>query len=287
LELRADRTRALPVVDPQDRELTISCGAALFHLRTALRKAGEPPEVDVLPVAADPDVLARLSLGAKRRDAELAERQLFWSMRKWRTNRTRYRDRAVPADTLARLEQAAASEGAKLVVLHGDESRAELARLVAEGDRRQAADPSFRRELASWIHPRRARSADGMPAAAVGLGVVSTMGPLAVRRFDWGRGRAARDEQLALGSPVLALLVTPADEPADWLAAGQALAHVLLRATTDDLACSFLNQPLEVEGLRERLAALTGRGVPQLVLRLGYADVVPGTPRRPLEDVLD
>lgn len=29
LELRADRGRRLPVVDPEDRELTISCGAAL------------------------------------------------------------------------------------------------------------------------------------------------------------------------------------------------------------------------------------------------------------------
>ena len=32
----ADRTRALPVVDPFDRELVISCGAALFNLRVAL-----------------------------------------------------------------------------------------------------------------------------------------------------------------------------------------------------------------------------------------------------------
>jgi hypothetical protein len=29
----ADRTRALPVTDPEDRELTISCGCALFNLR--------------------------------------------------------------------------------------------------------------------------------------------------------------------------------------------------------------------------------------------------------------
>ncbi len=32
LYLIADRTRALPVVDPHDRELIISCGAALDHL---------------------------------------------------------------------------------------------------------------------------------------------------------------------------------------------------------------------------------------------------------------
>ena len=45
IELLADRTRALPVNDPDDRELTISCGCALFNLRddtasTAGRSAG-------------------------------------------------------------------------------------------------------------------------------------------------------------------------------------------------------------------------------------------------------
>src|SRR5438094_3451657 len=33
LELYADRRRACPVVDPGDRELIMSCGCALFHLR--------------------------------------------------------------------------------------------------------------------------------------------------------------------------------------------------------------------------------------------------------------
>ena len=33
LQLFADRSRALPVVDPHDRALVISCGASLFHLR--------------------------------------------------------------------------------------------------------------------------------------------------------------------------------------------------------------------------------------------------------------
>jgi hypothetical protein len=37
VELFADRTRALSVVDPDDRELTMSCGAALSQLRLAIR----------------------------------------------------------------------------------------------------------------------------------------------------------------------------------------------------------------------------------------------------------
>jgi hypothetical protein len=37
--LLADRTRALPVNDPEDRGLTISCGCALFNLRVAAADA--------------------------------------------------------------------------------------------------------------------------------------------------------------------------------------------------------------------------------------------------------
>ena len=39
VELYADFTRALPVIDPEDRELIMSCGAALLHLRFGLRSS--------------------------------------------------------------------------------------------------------------------------------------------------------------------------------------------------------------------------------------------------------
>src|SRR5215212_1263380 len=48
-ELYADRTRGLPVVDPEDRALIIGCGAALFYLRTALRHFGYAGEVEIFP----------------------------------------------------------------------------------------------------------------------------------------------------------------------------------------------------------------------------------------------
>src|SRR5690349_13978120 len=64
IELYADRTRALPVVDPTDRELTMSCGAALLNLRIAARHAGFTDLVAPLPDPDDRDLLARLRLGA-------------------------------------------------------------------------------------------------------------------------------------------------------------------------------------------------------------------------------
>ena len=115
--------------------------------------------------------------------------------------------------------------------------------------------------------------------------LAQALGPFAVRTFDWGHGRAAKDAQLALGSPVLAVLSTDGDEPGNWLAAGQALGRVLLWATVDDVVASFLNQPVEVEELRGEVAALVG-GTPQLVLRMGFGRLVPPTRRRPVAEIL-
>jgi hypothetical protein len=64
--LYADRTRALPVVDPHDRELTISCGAALHHLTTALVSFGLAATVELLPDASDTDLLARVTVTGRQ-----------------------------------------------------------------------------------------------------------------------------------------------------------------------------------------------------------------------------
>jgi nitroreductase len=51
VELHADRSRALPVNEPHDRELHISCGAALFNLEVAAARTGLGTETALLPAA--------------------------------------------------------------------------------------------------------------------------------------------------------------------------------------------------------------------------------------------
>ena len=65
LELFADRSRALPIADPSGRELTISCGAALQFARMAARNLKREASVELLPDPDEPDLLARLRLGAR------------------------------------------------------------------------------------------------------------------------------------------------------------------------------------------------------------------------------
>jgi hypothetical protein len=51
---------------------------------------------------------------------------------------------------------------------------------------------------------------------------------------------------------------------------------------------AFLNQPVEVAGLRPELAALAGLPGrrPDLVMRFGYGPSMPYAARRPVQDVL-
>lgn len=287
VELYADRTRALPVVDPDDRELVMSCGSALYNLRLAARNAGFTDLVELLPDAADRDLIARLRLGAPYAPTP-EEAALFAAVPRRRTNRRAFVARPVPAGVLDALRLAAASEGAVVTVLATPEERERAADFIAAADRQQGSDRAFRRELAAWLHPNRAHTHDGMPGHAFGLGDWSSyLGPLVVRTFDWGDGRAARDRELAIGSPVMALLWTVTDTPTAWIDAGQALQRVLLRACVDGVSASFLNQPAEIPALRAALQDAFGiAGHVQSVLRLGYGPQVEPMPRRPVGEVM-
>jgi len=287
VELYADRTRALPVVDSEDRELIMSCGASLFNLRIALRHFGYEAPVRTFPDATKHDLLARISFGGEKA-ASPEEHALFQAITKRRTNRMPFEKRSVPEPLLFELQEAATKETAWLYLIIGEENRSMIAGLVAQGDRIQMSDGHFRRELAAWIHPNRSVSHDGIPGYSFGISSLgSYVGPVVVRTFDIGKGQAARDRQLATGSPVLAVLGTDGDTPADWLSAGQGLSRVLLRARVDDLWASFLNQPIEVAESRSRFKESLGRkGFPQLLLRMGYGQDVKPTPRRTPGEVL-
>ena len=95
LLLCADRNRSLPHIDPFDRELIISCGAALFNLRVALAHFNVPVEITTFPQSSDPDIAARIAFpisGPTFKD--LAE--LFDAITKRVTNRSPFSEEGVP-----------------------------------------------------------------------------------------------------------------------------------------------------------------------------------------------
>lgn len=289
LELRADRRRRLPIVDPDKRELIISCGAALGSIEIAMHNFGHQGDIELLPDPDTPELLARIRLGAPRATSD-SDHALFRAIASRRTNRQPFLPRVLESELMSDLETIAQARGAWFRILQEDSKRLALANLIGEGDRQQMADSAFRHELASWLHHDRTSSRDGMPGAAVGFGGAQSIAfPLVVRTFDTGAGRAAHDWELALGSPVLAILGSTTDTPLDWIRTGQALIHLLLRAEMDGVAASYLNQAIEVPALRLHVKNLLAEsGFPQLILRMGYPRETLGhTARREVKEVLE
>ena len=287
VELYANRARSLHITDPDDRQLLLSCGCALFHLRLAIWHFGHLDRTHVLPTPGNADLLARVSVGEE--DAPTPQQDaLFAAIPKRRTNRQLFRDDPLPEELKHELVKAADREGAWLHFVNDRTERNALADLIAEGDRVQWANQRFRLELAAWLHPNNSEAGDGIPNSAQNAGdLLSVAGPIVIRTFDLGEGQAAKNRDIAVYSPGLVVLGTDADGPAAWLAAGQALARVLLRARASGVWASFLNQPIETPAFRPQVAALSGRGGwPQIILRLGYGPNVNPTPRRAVEEVL-
>lgn len=285
IQLRADRTRALPVNDPHDRELTISCGAALANLELAAARAGHQPSTTLLPDADDPDHLATVELAtpAEPVATDNAERVALVDRIEHRhTTRGAFTDDPVPGGCTDDLIRAVADHGCWAQVVDDPDTRRELAHLVGEGDRMQFADPRWRRELASWMQPRRRHEGLTYPE------LVAPITRLIVTAFDLGRSTAAKDEDLLADAPLVVVLGSDGDDAEAWLHAGRALETMLLTASAGGLQAGYLNQPCQVAELRPRLQHLLGRGgFPQVVLRLGrIGDTPKPSPRRPVDEVL-
>jgi hypothetical protein len=282
IEVHGDPGLMLWVADPRGRALHLSCGAALFNLRLAIRILGASPLVWPLPdPRGAPTLLAAVQM-REGRPATSSEREMYEVIYRRHSTRAPFSESRIPHPVQNALEEQADLEYAFLRMLSADGVDLVL-ELAAAADKALATDSEHRVELSQWI----GTSGDsGIPASS--LGYRPDADPAPVRDFR----HAAPTVRLPVGRyetlPQLAVLSTANDEPADWLRAGQALQRVLLTATVNGLATSLLYQPVE-------LADMDGRGqgwwpwpeCPQIIIRLGYGPAGAATPRRPVADILD
>ncbi|MEO8955233.1 MAG: nitroreductase [Ktedonobacteraceae bacterium] len=287
VELYADRTRVLSLVDANGRELIMSCGAALANLLVALRYFGFSWMMEMPSSPGKENLLARLTI-EKGEEAGKEERKLFFAIMQRRTNRRAFSERGVPIALLKRLEKVAGNAGTYLHVMWDEEQRANLANLVLDADRTLWSDQQFRHELAEWVRPNESNSTDGIPAYALGKAdTTSYLGQLTLHTLIEAAEEDEEVPQRTVKPPVLAVLATVNDDWFDWFAAGLALENMLLHARLAGIWASFFSQPTEVPVQRQALRDLLGEtDFPQIVLRLGYATRVPPTPRRGVDDVL-
>lgn len=297
IHLYADMDRWLVATDPDGRDMLVSCGAWLHHLRMALAASDIGVTVDRLPNPAEPGLLAVVELrpGADGVDRALAAEQVG-AIAARHSDRRRFGEWPVPEAFLAQLVACAADQGAVLraVTEPADRRTLSIAMRTAAVEHDDAF--GYEAELRTWTgraewtgpeHPAGGARADGVPASTV-LAPGSRQADPPARRFSGGE--LVDPTPGTPDAATVLILGTSSDDRLSHLRAGEAVSAVLLRATTLGLGSSVLSEPLEVAGTRElvRDEVLGGTVSPQLVLRVGWppteAAAPSPTPRLALAD---
>lgn len=282
IDIRADRTRATPVVDPDGHHLFASLGCAAENLALAAGAEGRTASVgdldgDRLPVA--------LGRGPATRDP------LFDAILMRQSSRTLYDGRPVENAGLRDLERAATLPGVRAILITDRAQLEQALEMIVAGNDAQMADPAFVRELIHWMRFNGAaavQSRDGLFAGTVGSPELPQwLGRWIVPYF---LRRPAETDRIAANlrsSAGLAVIVSDQDEPGHWVTAGRAVQRFALQATALGLRQCFMNQPVEVAAMRPNFARWLGLdgGRPDLILRFGGGPTAPRSLRRPVEQV--
>jgi hypothetical protein len=275
--------RQLHYADAAARELTISCGAALFNLRMAIRATGHQVSVSLLPNPVDdPALLASVEIVTGRVAPPTAEEQdLYDAIPRRHTYRWPFTGRQVPHDIMTELLTVARKEKCWLRELYPFQV-ADWLYATARAEEKLRSSGLCMAELSQWTGRAEEAVLDmaGLPRsghAGPGLGVpAESYGPRPaspdppVRNFTRAPGGTGAPDSCPAerfeSRPQLLALATDLNRPLDWLRAGQALQAVLLTAAHHGVAASFLTQSLELADSRQ--LAGNGRRRPPDRLRL-------------------
>lgn len=287
MHLWADPRRMMPASDHTGREMTLSCGAILDHLRVAMAAAGWDSATERLPDPSEPDHLATLQFrpmdavteAQQQRAAAIfcrrTDRLPFAAPARWPALESELRDVVLPYEVT--------------LDVVSDDARPTLAEASQLTEALRRYDTSYLSELRWWTSPFES-GATHVPASALPSSSEAARVDVA-RAFPPGPGgqpRVAIDHD---HSKILVLSTAHDDDRLDVLRCGEALSAVLLECTVAGMATCTLTHMTEMAMSRHIIAQITGAaGEPQLLIRVGKSPLngrhVEPTGRRLVAEVL-
>ena len=303
VEVFADPTRAMPAVDPFDREHNTGMGCALENLVLGLNARGFGNTVTLLPDPGDSTHLATVTLTGGPAGGSL----LYEAIGDRHSNRGPYRSQAVPAAVLDDLDaQAAGLDGVAVRWFTSEGDKQALTSLILAATKAFIADPGQSEESFSWFRNNRDdidQHADGPTLDAQGLGPIT----LALGKILPATSRTSGDNfwleqtrtvHTATAAAYGVISTADADDPAQRLTGGRLLQRIHLAITSRGMGLQHMNQITEridrerQQGLAatfapqlQRLIATPGRS-PLVAFRIGYpVRAALRSPRRPVSAV--
>ena len=283
IEIHPDYSRRLPVVDPHDRELWISLGCALENLLVAAHASGYATEVGY------PDRTDFISIQLSADSPQATP--LFDAIPLRQNTRSAYDGHLINNNALDQLQALQLEPGVSLQFATNPTAMETILEYVNLGNLAQYADSTFMDELIAWLRFNKKEalsSLDGLYSICSGNPQVPRIiGQMFVSGTK-PQQQADADAEKLRSSPVAVVVASESDDKVSWIRTGQVYERLALQMTSMNIKSAFLNQPIEVTTLREQFRNAIGLGssLPQLVVRFGYADAMPTSLRRPVEQVL-
>ena len=280
-----DTTKALPVVDPDNRELFVSLGCAAENLCIAATHKGY---ATAMTVTADGIVKIKLL-----KQENITPEDLFPQIELRQTNRSVFNGRIIPAETITILNNISSQPGIGVHFFkNGTREFKTIAENVYQGNSRQMNNPDFKQELRLWMRYNKKHQDqmyDGLSYAVFGAPNVPMFIAKAVISGsinEYSQNKA--DRKKIVSSSHLVLLTSSENTVKQWINLGRILERILLVSTQMGIANAYLNQPNEEREISFEMAKSLGivNEYPTVLLRMGYGKRVPYSLRRKLESFI-
>ncbi len=307
LDLYVDRQRLLPETDPPARQIHIGQGTFLENLELAARQHGYRANIDYFPkgeygnAVVEDKPVASVTLNE---DASNMKDPLFEMILRRQSNKRAYTEAPLTADQLARLRTALTDPRLELTVSDDTVLKDELSEIMIEAMRIETASKSRDAETIAMFRfndEERSHYRDGFSVAQSGMsgfkGWVAES--FFLSRDDTEKDSTSFGEQAvdlttkhAQSAAAFGWISTANNTRVDQVVTGRAYERLNLTATALGIAMhpmsQVLQEYLDMVDLQKRFLAYLdipeGHTV-QMLFRLGVAEPVEHSPRRPVKDL--
>jgi len=286
IEIIPDFSKTLPVVDGDNRELFISLGCATENLCLAASKFGYRQDVKI----SDEGIISVYLT----KEEGVKYDPLFEQIEKRQTNRKLYDKKFVDENILsACIASLPEVENINIFDWHNGSPEYEvLKNKILEGNFLQMNDEKFVEELKSWMRYNKKQSEEKKDGLSYHIysapNLPSFISKPIMSSFLNSKKQNKSDLDKIESSSHFILFTTREDTNRKCIELGRHLQRFLLKLTESGIAHAYMNQPCEVKEIRNTLNTELpiNNTLPQILLRIGYAEKAPYSKRKNIEEVI-
>lgn len=274
-----DYSRALPVADSNNRQLTESLGCCVQYITLTAEALGIRMDVNF-----DPKTLAS-AISLDFTHSGNINKTLLDALISRHTNRYAYTDRKLPEDFLE-WAKSLSTESISVNLVLDKQLIIEFGKLAVLSEIEAMEDNSFREELSHYVKSNYTNSYFGIPAFGMGIpSIISLFIPFLIKKRNLAKINEKNDiKKFSEKTPAFLVIKSSEDGPDDWFMVGRLFTRIAIEGAKSGITTNPAAATIQIGNNYKILQNLLGSTQrPQFFSRIGFASkIMPHSPRKPL-----